>query len=104
MVFLGGNGGLVGWCKPESLHQACLESSGASRLDPAHPDDVDDPADADDIGDPGDADDIGDPADANDVGDPTHVDDVDDPGDADDVDDPGHSGKVWWFGLVIQIS
>ena len=76
MVFLGGNGGLVGWCKPESLHQACLESSGASRLHPAHPDDA------------------GDPVDADDVGDPAHADDGDDPAHADDVGDPGDSGDL----------
>ena len=59
-----GNGSGLGWCKPESLHQECLESSGASRLD--------NPADRDDPG----ADD-GDNPDA----------DEDNPGDGDECDD-----------------
>ena len=54
VFFLGGNGRL-GWCKPESLHQECLESSGASRLDPGDPDDDGDGDGGD--GDVGDGDD-----------------------------------------------
>ena len=52
----GDGGGLVGWCKPESLHQECLESSGASRLDAAERGDDDDDG-GDDDNDGGDADD-----------------------------------------------
>ena len=46
----------MGWCKPESLHQECLESSGASRLDAAERGDDDDDG-GDDDNDGGDADD-----------------------------------------------
>ena len=56
-IFLGNASGL-GWCKPESLHQECLESSGASRLDNADRDDADadgHDSDADDAGDVDDA-------------------------------------------------
>ena len=71
VAFLGGNGGL-GWCKPESLHQECLESSGASRLDP---------------GDPGDDGDDGDDGGDGDVGDGDDDAGGDDGGDAHDHDD-----------------
>ena len=62
-----GNGSGLGWCKPESLHQECLESSGASRLDNAGDRDDADADNADADADDGDRDDAD--ADGHDAGD-----------------------------------